>query len=112
MTSVALKSPTEASKRQQDPCRTASRIHAAPPAMLLQGSGHFSDGHVSSCTGLKALLRQPRWHIATPHCIAGHLLVSIKGDVQGLPKARRGQMEVHVDTRSGGHTWTHIETLT
>jgi hypothetical protein len=38
MTSVALKPPTEASKRQQDPCRTASY----------------------ASTGLKALLRQPR----------------------------------------------------
>jgi hypothetical protein len=52
MTSVALKPPTEASKHQQDPCR--------PTAVLLQGSRHFSDGHVSSCTGLKALPRQPR----------------------------------------------------
>jgi hypothetical protein len=52
MTSVALKPPMEASKRQQDPCR--------PTAVLLQGSRHFSDGHVSSCTGLKALPRQPR----------------------------------------------------
>ncbi|KAL5671151.1 hypothetical protein ACJX0J_015457, partial [Zea mays] len=34
-------------------------IHAAPPAMLLQGSRHFSDSHVSTRTGPKALLRQP-----------------------------------------------------
>jgi hypothetical protein len=38
MTSVALKPPTEASKRQQGPCRTASY----------------------ASTGLKALLRRPR----------------------------------------------------
>jgi hypothetical protein len=38
MTSVALKPPTEASKRQQDPCRTVSY----------------------ASTGLKALLRRPR----------------------------------------------------
>jgi hypothetical protein len=37
-----------------------SRIHAAPPAMLRQGSRHFSDSHVSTRAGLKALLRQPR----------------------------------------------------
>jgi hypothetical protein len=37
-----------------------SRIHAAPPAMLLQGSRHFTDDHVGTYTGLKALLRQPR----------------------------------------------------
>jgi hypothetical protein len=52
MTSVALKPPTKASKRQQDPCRTASYAST--------DSRHFSDGHVSSCTGLKALLCQPR----------------------------------------------------
>jgi hypothetical protein len=40
-----------------------SRIHAAPPGMLLQGSRHFSDGHVGTSTGLKALLRWPRWYI-------------------------------------------------
>jgi hypothetical protein len=89
-----------------------SMIHAAPSAMLLQGSRHFSDGHVITSTGLKALLRRPRRYIyraqgappmATllsvqgsghfpanhvssklhPHCTAGHLLVSIKGGVQG-----------------------------
>jgi hypothetical protein len=83
-----------------------SRIHAAPSAMLLQGSRHFSDGHVVTSTGLKALLRRPHWHTyraqgasstATllsvqgsghfpashvssklhPHCTAGHLLASI-----------------------------------
>jgi hypothetical protein len=74
MTSDCSQPPTEARQRQRDPCR--------PTAVLLQGSRHFSDGHVSSCIGLKALLCQPRWHIATPHCTAGHLLVSIKGDDQ------------------------------
>jgi hypothetical protein len=43
--------------RKQD---NVSRIHVAPTAVLLQGSRHFSDGHVSSCIGIKALLRQPR----------------------------------------------------
>jgi hypothetical protein len=52
MTSDCSQPPTEARKRQQDPCR--------PTAVLLQGSRHFSYGHVSSCTGLKALPRQPR----------------------------------------------------
>jgi hypothetical protein len=101
MTSVALKPPTEASKRQQGPCRTASCASI--------GSRHFSDSHVSSCTGLKALLRQPRYHIATPHCTAGHLLVSIKGGVQGLPRKGGEEGEnVHIDTRShgGGGAWT------
>jgi hypothetical protein len=40
----------------------------------VQGSRRFSASHVST-----------KLH---PHCTAGHLLVSIKGDVQGLPKAR------------------------
>jgi hypothetical protein len=96
-----------------------SRIHAAPPDMHLQGSRHFSDGHDITSTGLKALLRRPcRYiyraqgafpttmllpiqglghfpasHVSSrlhPHCTAGHLLVSIKGGVQG-PTGRRGE---------------------
>jgi hypothetical protein len=55
MTSVAL-NPL----RKQG---NVSRVHAAPPAMLLQGSRHFSDGHVSTSTGLKALLRRPRYYL-------------------------------------------------
>jgi hypothetical protein len=84
-----------------------SRIHAAPSAMLLQGSRHSSDGHVITSTGLKALLRRPRWYIYRaqgasptttllsvqgsghfpashvssklhPHCTAGHLLCVYK----------------------------------
>jgi hypothetical protein len=44
------------------------------------------------------------------HCTTGHLLVSIKGDVQGLPKARRDVMNT-----GGGHTFTgrtHVATPT
>jgi hypothetical protein len=52
MTSVAL--------NPQQKQGNVSMIHAAPPAMLLQGSRHFFDSHVSTRTGLKALLRQPR----------------------------------------------------
>jgi hypothetical protein len=40
-----------------------SRIHAAPSAMLLQGSRHFSDDHAITSTGLKTLLRRPRRYI-------------------------------------------------
>jgi hypothetical protein len=89
MTSVVLKPPTEARRRQQDPCSANScastglkallrrpryylyRAQSAPPTATLlpiQGSGHFPAIHVSS-----------KLH---PHCTAGHLLVSIKGDVQ------------------------------
>jgi hypothetical protein len=98
-----------------------SRIHAAPLAMLLQGSRHSSDGHVGTSTGIKALPRRPRYylyraqgapptttllsvqgsghfptsHVSSklhPHCRAGHLLVSIKGGVQG-PTGRGGKKE-------------------
>jgi hypothetical protein len=48
-----------------------SRIHAAPPAALLQGSS----------TSPPATLA----HSYTPIVLLDHLLVSIKGDVQGLP---------------------------
>jgi hypothetical protein len=40
-----------------------SKVHAAPPAMLLQGTRHFSDGHVGTSTGLKALPRRPRYYL-------------------------------------------------
>jgi hypothetical protein len=40
-----------------------SRIHAAPSAMLLQGSRHSSDGHVGTSTGLKALLQRLRYYL-------------------------------------------------
>ena len=49
-----------------------SRIHAAPPAALLQGSS----------TSPPATLA----HSYTPIVQLDHLLVSIKGDDQGLPK--------------------------
>jgi hypothetical protein len=48
-----------------------NRIHAAPPAALLQGSS------TSPPTTLA--------HSYTPIIQLDHLLVSIKGDVQGLP---------------------------
>jgi hypothetical protein len=37
----------------------------------------------------QTLLHRPRLHIATPPYVQlDHILVSIKGDAQGLPKAR------------------------
>jgi hypothetical protein len=54
---ASMTSKVLSSLRKQD---NVSRIHAAPSAMLLQGSRHFSDSHVNTRTGLKALLRQPR----------------------------------------------------
>jgi hypothetical protein len=90
MTSVVLKPPTKARRRQQDPCSANScaatglkallrrpryylyMARDAPPTTTLlsvQGSGHFPASHVSS-----------QLH---PHCTAGRLLMSIKGGVQG-----------------------------
>jgi hypothetical protein len=81
-----------------------SKIHAAPPAMLLQGTRHFSDDHVGTSIGIKAppppttTLSSvqgsghiPARHVSSklhPHCTAGHLLVFIKEGVQG-PMRRR-----------------------
>jgi hypothetical protein len=98
MTSVVLKPPTEARRRQQDPCSANScaatwlkallrrpryylyRARDAPPTATLlsvQGSGHFPASHVSF-----------QLH---PHCTAGHLLMSIKGGVQGPTKEEGGR---------------------
>jgi hypothetical protein len=105
-----------------------SRIYVAPSAMLLQGSRHSSDGHVGTSTGLKALPRRPRYylyraqgapptatllsiqgsghfpagHVSSklhPHCTAGHLLVSIKGGVQG--PTREGEKKVEGGREKG-----------
>jgi hypothetical protein len=71
-----------------------SRIHAAPPAVLLQGSSTF----------LSAMLA----HSYTPIVQLDHLLVSIKGDVQGLPKGEVGrrsrgeQRQAEWERRGGG----------
>jgi hypothetical protein len=55
--------------------RNVSRTPAAPPAALLQGSS----------TSPSAMLA----HSYTPIVQLDHLLVSIKGDVQGLPERGR-----------------------
>jgi hypothetical protein len=105
MTSVVLKPPTEARRRQQDPCSANNcavtglktllqrprqyiyRAQGTPPSATLlsvQGSGHFPASHVSS-----------KLH---PHCTAGHLLVSIKGGVQGPTKGGTAEQR-RVDAR-------------
>jgi hypothetical protein len=98
---VVLKPPTEARRRQQDPCSANSyaaiglkallrqpryylyRAQGAPSTATLlsvQGSGHFPASHVSS-----------KLH---PHCTAGHLLESIKGGGLGpAEKKKRGKGE-------------------
>jgi hypothetical protein len=54
---ASMTSRVLSSLRKQD---NVSRIHAAPTAVFLQGPRHFSDSHVNTRTGLKALLREPR----------------------------------------------------
>jgi hypothetical protein len=93
----------------------------ATTLLPLQGSRHSSDGHVGTSTGLKALPRRPRYYLyraqgtslpATlalyPHCTAGHLLVSIKGGVQGPTRGgeeKRGEREEkRCNVRTHGHT--------
>jgi hypothetical protein len=76
MTSIVHKLSTEARKRQQDPCRTAS--YASYRA--------------------QAPLHRTRYHIATPPYVQlDHPLVSIKGDAQDLRKGREA-------TRAAGAT--------
>jgi hypothetical protein len=74
MTSVVPKPPTEAIRRQQDPCSANS--YASTELM------HFSNGHVNTYI---ATMHFPAGHVAhsyTPIVQLGHLLMSIKGDVQ------------------------------
>jgi hypothetical protein len=74
MTSVVLKPPTEARRRQQDPCSTNNCASI--------GLMHFSNGHVNTCIATRHF---PAGHVAhsyTPIVQLGHLLMSIKGDVQ------------------------------
>jgi hypothetical protein len=74
-----------------------SRIHAAPPAALLQGSS----------TSPSATLA----HSYTPIVQLDHLLVSIKGDVQGLPKRRRAEVGRVGETRRRLTQTTQGQTL-
>jgi hypothetical protein len=62
-------------------------IHAVPPDVLLQGS---------STSPLATLA-----HSYTPIVQLDHLLVSIKGDVQGLPKGG-GRRQAEWERHGGG----------
>jgi hypothetical protein len=80
MTSVVLKPPTEARRHQQDPCSGNSCAST--------GLMHFSNGHVNTCIATRHF---PAGHVAHSytHIVQlGHLLMSIKGDVQ--EHGRRG----------------------
>jgi hypothetical protein len=73
-----------------------SRIHAAPPASLLQGSS----------TSPSATLA----HSYTPIVQLDHLLVSIKGVVQGLPRGTHASREGRVgETRRRLTQTTHLK---
>jgi hypothetical protein len=85
MTSVVPKPPTEAIRRQQDPCSANS--YASTELM------HFSNGHVNTYI---ATMHFPAGHVAhsyTPIVQLGHLLMSIKGDVQEKCGGRDARQE-------------------
>jgi hypothetical protein len=63
-----------------------SRIHAAPPAALLQDSSTSLTATLAPIQGSGTSPPATLAHSYTPIVQLGHLLVSIKGDVQGLPK--------------------------
>jgi hypothetical protein len=82
MTSVVLKPPTEARRRQQDPCSANSCAST--------GLMHFSNRHVNTCIATRHF---PAGHVAhsyTPIVQLAHLLMSIKGDVQKEGKKEEG----------------------
>jgi hypothetical protein len=66
-----------------------SRIHAAPPAALLQGSSTSPTATLALIQGSGTSPSATLAHSYTPIVQLGHLLVSIKGDVQGLPRGGR-----------------------
>jgi hypothetical protein len=65
---------------------------------------HFSDGHVNMCIATRHF---PAGHVAhsyTPIIKLGHLLMSIKGDVQGKKRRRRDErtsVRIHERTTKG-----------
>jgi hypothetical protein len=68
-----------------------SRIHAAPPAALLQGSSTSPTATLACTQGSSTSPPATIAHSYTPIVDLDHLLVSIKGDVQGLPKGGRSK---------------------
>jgi hypothetical protein len=63
-----------------------SMIHAARPAALLQGSSTSPTATLAPIQGSDTSPPATLAHSYTPIVQLGHLLVSIKWDVQGLPK--------------------------
>jgi hypothetical protein len=66
-----------------------SRIHAAPPAALLQGSSTSPTATLAHIQGSSTSPSATLAHSYTPFIQLDHLLVSIKGDVQDLPEGKR-----------------------
>jgi hypothetical protein len=91
-------------QRQQLYCYRAQGTSPTTTFLPLQDSRRPPDGHVIICIGLRALPCQPRYLPATPHCTAGHLLMSIKGGVQGPRGERRGKKNEHTSIRTHGRT--------
>jgi hypothetical protein len=82
-----------------------SRIHAAPPATLQQGSSTSPTATLARTQGSGTSPPVTLAHSYTPIVQLGHLLVSIKGDVQGLPKGQRErgeQRQAEWEKRRGG----------
>jgi hypothetical protein len=97
ITSVVLKPPTEARRRQQDPCSANSCAST--------GLMHFSDIHVNTCIATRHF---PAGHVAhsyTPIVQLDHLLMSIKGDVQEREGGRHTSIRTYeqpTNTRTHG----------
>jgi hypothetical protein len=98
MTSVVLKPSMEARRRQQDLCSADSCAST--------GLMHFSNGHVNTSIATKHFPASHVAHSYTPIVQLGHLLMSIKEDVQeaggerhGGTRRRTGRRERHSGTR-------------
>jgi hypothetical protein len=94
MTSVVLKPPTEARRRQQDPC--SANNYASTGLM------HFSNGHVNTCIATRHF---PAGHVAHSYTFIvqlGRLLMTIKGDVQEHRGGGGGRTYEDTNTRTHG----------
>jgi hypothetical protein len=82
-----------------------SRIHAAPPTAFLQGSSTSPTATLAHIQGSGTSPPATLAHSYTPIVQLGHLLVSIKGDVQDLHEggAEQGeQRQAEWEKRRGG----------
>jgi hypothetical protein len=71
--------------------------------MLLQGSSTFPTATLAHIQGSSTFPPATLAHSYTPIVQLGHLLVSIKGDVQGLPeRGGEEQRQAEWEKRRGG----------